>query len=106
MRYLLFFTALFIMGCSTLQNTSINQKPYNPQAKFFPVEVQKIEFYMGMSKDSIPLKYLNRLQDNEGDYRERYIIPNFSQRIDTLVYYLDIDDDKPLYEILLKINKN
>ncbi len=103
-RIILFLTVVFIgfYGCTS---TSKIPNELKSQQKYLFKELVDNELFLGLAKDDLLLKRPKAEENSDGfDFREIYIDTAFSQRFNTLIYYIDREGTKPVYEFILLVD--
>jgi len=105
MRNTILILAILTIGiCSC---TSISKIPNEQklQEKFLFKELIENDLYLGLSKENLLLQRPKAEANSDGfNFREIYIDTAFSQRFNTLIYYIDRDGTKPVYEFILLVD--
>ena len=81
---------------------AFSQKPHKAQKKFFPKEMRKYKLYFGMPKAKLPAVFHSDTDlANGNNFRQVYQVQISSERIETVIYYLDNQKEIPLYELII-----
>ncbi|MCI5055740.1 MAG: hypothetical protein MRY83_06505 [Flavobacteriales bacterium] len=89
--------AILLMQCGSSKKLS---KPAKSQLKYFPAELQEYGLYFGMPKSELHAKF-SEGKFNSEDFRETVLVEGFDGRVKAVGLYLDAENDKPFYEIII-----
>ncbi|MEO1049940.1 MAG: hypothetical protein AAFX87_04925 [Bacteroidota bacterium] len=87
-------------------NNTLAQKAFKKQKKYFPQELIKRKFYLGMTKNEFMKKFPEAefSVGREDNFRQLYVHRNISDRIAAAVFYIDNEGEYPVYEVVLNIS--
>jgi len=111
--YTCLFLLCFIMACKTVtapanpskvSSVSVSNSIQMQKSILFKELLDK-GLYLGISKKAY-LKISPNADYNSDthDFRSIYVEENFSARFETLICYVDNDDEQPIYEFILILN--
>jgi hypothetical protein len=98
------FTLLIfsVIGCTSTSKISNEVKS---QEKFLFQELIDNGLFLGISKENLLIQRPKAEANSDGfNFREIYVDTAFSYRFNTVIYYLDRDNLKPVYEFILLVD--
>lgn len=105
MRITFFIFIILTTGIFGCTSTSKIHSELKSQEKYLFNELIENELFIGISKKNLLLQRPKVEANNDGfDFREIYVDTSFSHRFNTVIYYIDRDATKPVYEFILLVD--
>lgn len=105
--YIFLFLFAFTTACKTGKTIKTTNIPtvVQSQEKLLFKELLESDLYLGMPKAEFLENRPNAAYNSDAhDFRSIYVEENFSDRFETLICYIDNDNEAPLYEFILILN--
>ncbi len=102
MKKLLWIGTFFLFSSFGCKAPMRMPKEAQSQEKYLFKELIDSSLYLGMSKKEFLSARPNASYNSDAfEFRSIYVEEHFSERFPTIIYYLDNDEQQPLYEFIL-----